>query len=279
MNDRLTVRGMILLAGILLLRSSSMSQELYVFTEPASNMPAKSITAKYSLKLLDGYHSKKTEQRHAPEIMIGINKKWMLHLATSFSDMYSSNVRWESARLYAKYRFLSFDEVHKHFRMAFFAQGSLSRNNPFYDELSLEGDQPGFQIGVIATQLINKIAVSASFSNVQVLQQSRWNKDYPQVYPFQAIDYSLSAGYLLLPRSYTNYKQTNLNLYIELLGQRTYDLAHYFADIAPSIQLIFNSNSKLNIGYRVQLGGDMHRMATKSWMISFERTFLNALNR
>ncbi len=279
MNNRLTVRGMVLLAGILLLRSSSMSQELYVFTEPASNMPAKSITAKYSLKLLEGYHSKKTEQRHAPEIMIGINKKWMLHLAASFSDMYSSNVLWESARLYAKYRFLSFDEVHKHFRMAFFAQGSLSRNNPFYDELSLEGDQSGFQIGVIATQLINKIAVSASFSNVQVLQQSRWNKDYPQIYPFQAIDYSLSAGYLLLPRSYTNYKQTNLNLYVELLGQRTYDLAHYFADIAPSIQLIFNSNSKLNIGYRVQLGSDMHRMATKSWMISFERTFLNALNR
>lgn len=257
--------------------SSLSAQELYVFTEPASNMPAKSISAKYNLRLQKGYHSGKTEQRHTPEVMFGLNKKWMLHIANSFSDMYSARVRWESAKIYAKYRFLSLDEVHKHFRMAAFAQASISRNNPFYDELTLEGDQSGFQYGVIATQLVNKLAVSATLSNIQVLQQSRWNKDFPQQNPYQAIDYTLSAGYLLFPRSYTNYKQTNLNLYMEFLGQHTYDLVHSYADLAPAIQLIFNSNAKLNIGYRFQLGSDMHRMARNSWQISFERTFLNAL--
>lgn len=253
------------------------AQELYVFTEPASNMPAHSISTKYSGKFLKGLHSDRIEQRHTAEIMFGLNKKWMLHGAVTFSDMYSSNVRWESVRMYAKYRFLSFDDVHQHFRMAAFFQASHSRNTPYYDELSLEGDQSGIQAGIIATQLVNKFAVSATVSNVQLLQSSRWNKDFPQAYAYQAIDYSLSAGYLLFPRSYTNYKQTNLNLYVELLGQRTYDLDYYYLDIAPAIQLIFNSNAKLNIGYRVMLNSDMHRMSDRSWMISFERTFLNSL--
>jgi len=262
-----------------IISSSAIAQELYVFSEPASNMPAKSISAKYSLKLLEGTHSGRTEQRHTPEVMFGLNKKWMVHATGSFSDMYSSGVQWESVKLYAKYRFLSYDEVHKHFRMAAFLQGSYSRNDPYYDELSLDGDQSGIQYGIIATQLVNKLAVSATLSNVQILQSSRWPKQSSPSYPYQAIDYTVSARYLLFPRNYTSYKQTNLNLYVELLGQKTYDLKRYYTDLAPAIQLIFNSNAKLNIGYRFELGSDMHRMAAQSWLISFERTFLNALSK
>ncbi len=266
-----------MIAGCCLLFAAhaSFAQELYPYTEPASNMPARSISAKYTFRWQEGYHSQRTEQRHTPEIMFGLNKKWMIHGSASFSDMYSSNLRWESARLYTKYRFLSVDEVHRHFRMAAFAAGSYSVNDPFYDELSLEGDQSGFQYGVIATQLLNKLAVSASLSNVQVLDKSR--KNAYQLYPYQALDYTISAGYLLFPRSYESYRQVNVNLYCELMGQKTYDLSRYFWDIAPALQLIFNSNAKLNIGYRVEGRSNMHRMTTRSWMISFERTFLNAL--
>jgi len=35
----------------------------------------------------------------------------------------------------------------------------------------------------------------------------------------------------------------------------------------------------LNIGYRFELSGDMQRMTSSSWLISFERTFLNALRK
>jgi hypothetical protein len=49
--------------------------------------------------------------------------------------------------------------------------------------------------------------------------------------------------------------------------------------MAPAIQLIFNSNTKLNMGYRFQLDGNMQRMAKSSWLISLERTFLNALKK
>ena len=42
------------LSVLFIVFSSAIAQELYVFSEPASNMPAKSISAKYSLKLLEG---------------------------------------------------------------------------------------------------------------------------------------------------------------------------------------------------------------------------------
>src|SRR5688500_8389633 len=128
---------------LLVLYVTGSSQELYVYTEPASNMPAKSLSAKITGKFVKGLHSNRTEQRIMPEVMLGLNKNWMIHAGVTFSDMYSSNVRWESVKLYAKYRFLSNDDVHKHFRMAAFAEVAHSVNPVYYDELSLDGDQSG----------------------------------------------------------------------------------------------------------------------------------------
>jgi hypothetical protein len=96
---------------------------------------------------------------------------------------------------------------------------------------------------------------------------------------YQAMNYSLSGGFLLFPKEYTDYKQTNLNIYAELLAQQLLDGKRHFVDLAPAVQLIFNSNAKLNIGYRFQLSSNMDRMTTNSWQVSFERTFLGALKR
>ncbi|HUR12638.1 MAG TPA: hypothetical protein VM012_14780 [Flavitalea sp.] len=253
------------------------SQELYVFSEPASNMPSGSLSAKYTFKWMKATHSNRIEQRHAPELMLGLNKNWMFHTGVTFSDMYTSGIRWESTWLYAKYRMLSIDDVHKHFRMALFGEYSYSRNHFFYDELSLQGDQSGVQGGIIATQLIRKIAVSSTVSYIKVIGEKP--KIAPDAFPYQAFNYSLSAGALILPRNYTNYRQTNLNLYLELLGQQTLDKKRFYIDIAPAMQLIFNSNTKLNVGYRRELSGNMHRMGERGWLVSIERTFLNAIKK
>lgn len=268
----------LVLAG--LLSMGGYAQELYVFSEPASNMPAKSISTKWSTKFAKGRRGHDEEgvmQRHSPEIMFGLNKQWMVHVAGTFSDMYSSNIRWESARLYAKYRFLSIDDVHQHFRMAAFAEASHSVNPVYYDEVSLDGDQSGLMGGIILTQLWDKLAISSTVSYARVLTEKP--KVFDELYPWQALNYSLSAGYLVLPREYTSYRQTNLNVYVEMLGQQTLDRKQYYIDLAPAIQLIFNSNAKLNIGHRFQLNSDMHRMAEKSWLVSFEYVFLNALQK
>jgi hypothetical protein len=263
--------------------STAKGQELFVFTEPASNMPAGSISAKISGMFMGAqpWHDRPM-QRYMPEIMLGINKNWMLHAGFTIADMHTSNLAWESVFLYGKYRFLSHDDIHQHFRMAVFADASYSRA-PFHnDEVSLQGDKSGVQLGVIATQLWNKLAVSATASHTQVLHNSRNSKSviYVPSRIYQVMNYSLSAGYLLLPRVYTDFKQLNLNLYTEFLAQQSLDRKAYYIDLAPAIQLIFNSNTKLNLGYRFQLGGTMQRMAeTNNWQISLERTFLNALKK
>lgn len=267
------------LVSLLLLFAGEIgAQELYVFSEPASNMPARSMGLKYAGKFLDG-SSGSIEQRHMLEYQLGHSARWMTHVSTTMSDMYSyPRLRWESVRLYSKYRFISVDEVHKHFRAAAFGELSYSVNDPMYEELSLEGDQSGVRGGIILTQLLHKLAVSATLSYLHSLQE-RVKHMGIHTYNYNAFNYSLSAGYLLFPRKYTHYGQTNFNLYMELLGSRALDKGTGFLDLAPALQFIFASNTKLNLGYRFQVSGDMNRMARNSLMVSVERTFLNAVKR
>lgn len=214
-----------------------------------------------------------------PEVMIGLNNKWMFHAGFSVSDMHEQAFIFESVRLYGKYRFLSVDEVHKHFRMAAFGAASYSRNHMDHNEINLMGDQSGVQVGLIATQLWNKLAISGTGSWSEVLDKERWYKQPTKAYSFSAVNYALSAGYLLFPVNYKSYDQTNVNLYAELLGSRNVKQDSSFIDLAPSLQFIFKSTSKLNIGYRFQLEGDIYRLAEKSFMVSYEHIFLNALRK
>lgn len=268
-------------AILLLVVINTTAQELFPYTEPASNMPAKSMSGKLAAMFGRGIHGNRLEQRYSPEIMFGLSKKWMVHAGFTFSNMYGNSLYYESARLYAKYRFLSFDEVHKHFRMAAFVMAACSRNNLQHNELNLMGDHSGVQGGIIATQLWNKLAISGTISETEVFDRKRGVESLPQQYAFEALNYSLSAGYLVLPMVYKDYDQTNLNVYAELLGGRNLDWKYekYFLDLAPSIQLIFKSTSKLNLGYRFQLKSDIYRNMKNSWMISYEYIFLNALKK
>ena len=89
----------------------------------------------------------------------------------------------------------------------------------------------------------------------------------------------MSAGYLVLPKEYKSFEQLNLNIYTEFLGQTIIGSKAYFFDAAPAVQLIFNSNSKLNLGFRFQLAGEGVRNTDQSFMLSFEHTFFNALKK
>jgi hypothetical protein len=271
----------LLLPIFILIAAATNAQELYPFTEPASNMPAKSIALKLGTMFGKGPHSNRVLQRYTPEVMFGLNKKWMVHASMSFSDMHETNFYFESAKLYAKYRFLSKDEVHQHFRMAVFGSAIYSRNHLDHNELNMYGDQSAAQVGLIATQLWNKLAVSGTASIIEVFDEKRNDKVLPQQYAFESFNYSLSAGYLVLPKDYTDYNQTNLNIYAELLGGRNLDWKYekYYLDLAPSLQLIFKSTGKLNVGYRFQLKSDIYRLMKDSWMISYEHIFLNKLKK
>lgn len=260
------------------------AQELYVYSEPASTVPAKSLSLKYASKWMTeselGHDH--TSSRQMLESTLGLRKNLTIRPGISFGNMYNVypdlKLRFESVSLYAKLRLLSVDNIHTHFRVAAFAKGVLSKNDLQFEELTADGDQTAFQGGLIITQLLHKLAISGTGSFVEILHGDRW-KDFgaPSFYGYQSFNYSLSAGYLLFPRKYTSYDQTNFNLYIEMMGSKGLDRDFAFLDLAPAIQVIVNSNAKFNLGYRFQVAGGAYRMANSSLSISYERSFLNVL--
>lgn len=261
-----------------MLLPTAKAQELYVFSEPASNMPAHSMSAKLSYHVPVSKYNNDYRQRITPELMFGLNKNWMLHVSSSLSDYYSSQLRWESVKTYAKYRFYSNDEVHRHFRMAAFAEASYTRSPFNYGELNLDGDNSGVQAGIIATQLVNKLAVSGTASVIKVFA-NRYQHVHHQGHSIHAFSYTLSAGYLLFPVHYSDYRQTNVNFYLEAIGMKGFEMGDYMVDLAPALQFIFNSNFKVNLGARLQLGSNMRRIGEQHYVVGLERTFLGALKR
>jgi hypothetical protein len=275
-------------------------QELYVVTEPASNMAAGSIGVRLNNKLFKMEQgSSNYSYRLDPEVMFGVSKNLMVHGNLYASNMFQGSFRFEGASVYAKYRFLSNDDLHSHFRMAGFGKISLIDNpnaithtekhdvgggvihevtqNYYSDEIDLDGNNSGYLMGIVATSLSHKVAISGSASYV-----NRWqNGDRPKQPGLteHALNYSLSTGYLLFPRKYTNYRQTNLNLYLEILGSTGLDKSGYYLDVVPAIQFIFNSISRLDLAYRAQITGDMQRFSENSWLLRFEYNFLNAFGK
>lgn len=257
------------------------SQELYVFNEPASTLPARSISFKLKNHLVqETALLSQFSIRTAPQLFFGVNKNLTLRVGGSVSSMYSTQAKLESYHIYAKYRFLSKDAIHRHFRMAGYLEAARTSAPFHYDEINLGGDRSGMEAGIILTQLWNKFALSGTLSQTQVFHYYRWDKvRHGVLHPFTSAQFNLSAGYLVFPRTYTSYKQTNLNFYLELLTQRALDRSLYYVDLAPAIQLIFASKTKLNLGYRFQLDSDMKRMMQRSWLLSLETSFLGAFKR
>ena len=80
----------------------------------------------------------------------------------------------------------------------------------------------------------------------------------------RSFEYNLSFGYLLYPKKYTSYEQTNWNVYLELNG-KSYETAvvsqegsklevqtegltnGYYVEIHPGIQKIISSNLRIDL--------------------------------
>jgi hypothetical protein len=276
------------------------AQELYVSTEPASNMAIGSIGLRINSKVFKMNHDGKyNRSRTETEIMIGAGKKLMFHIAGYSSDMFGNNYRFEGAGIYGKYRFFSTDDVHQHFRMAAFARMSFignpevlittathilpDGNGSFVqhleelhlqsNEIDLDGNNSGVASGIVATKLQNRFALSASLSYLYRMNNIGHKTEIFQ--PQHAIGYTTSAGLLLFPKEYTSYKQTNMNLYMELIGQSFMDKKQYYIDVAPAVQFIFNSIARLDLSYRTQVAGNINRLSNTNFMVRFEYNLLN----
>jgi hypothetical protein len=233
------------------------AQELYVMTDPASTMPARSIILKQSYQQMGG-NMKSTF--YNTQLEFSWKKNWMMHIGTNYT----------ASDVYLQYRFYSYDDIHAHTRLAFFAKAINSPYNPTTNAIMMEGQQKLWNAGFIATRLQHKWASSIT---------AGWLHRYTGIanYGKNGIQYSWSNGWLLYPKNYSNYQQTNINFYVELLGQQVFNDKVSFLDMAPAIQLIFNSQAKVNLGYRWALMDNTNRMSKESVYLSFDYLFFNAL--
>jgi hypothetical protein len=258
----------IILSGMI---CPAFSQELYVNTEPASNMATHSIGIRLENQ---GYFNPVYKTRTSLEVMYGASKSLMVHGSLYTSDYYHTQQHFEGGSVYAKYRFLSVDSVQKHFRGAVFAKLSDINNPLVNQEIGLEGDNSGFQTGVVFTQLLHKLALSASASYLRAFDNSG-GYTLPVANARDEVGYTLSAGYLLFPKSYNNYNQVNLNIYAELLGKTNPGYGQSYLDVAPAVQLIFNSVFRVDFSYRTPLYNSMVRTSQNVYLVRLEYNLFN----
>ena len=250
------------------------AQELYINSEPASLIPkgTKVVRLTNSNIFLDGYNIMGSIGNAfivTPSLSYGLSKKIMLSGSIQFAnkpyeqDM-MPNFGLNGFKLYSKQRILTSDKQKYHTRLSSFLKYSYHENKFIKDNLDLELQDTGLELGIIGTQLINKLAISITtaitrISNIdeKLTQGStvKW-----QTTNLNTFKNSISAGYLLFPRKYNSYKQTNFNLYIEYLTNtilnKEFPLRYhkFSSTFAPGIQFIILSRSRLDFSYKIRKG-------------------------
>jgi hypothetical protein len=242
--------------------SCASAQELFLLSRPASNIPAHSVSIGLGNSFISAPNS---FIRIQPEVAYGVSGKLMLQWQGAITNRIDG-LKFNGQSLYAQYKFLNIDEKKRHFRMAGFTRIGLGDKVQFQDELDVNGMNSGWEFGLISTQLLHKTAISGTVGMEKAYFENNNNT---------ALSYSLSVGQLVLPKKYKSYKQTNINLMTELLGQSEFNEGKSFIDIAPVVQFIFLSRSRLDIAYRVQVLGNMQRVAKNGFIMRLEYNLYN----
>ena len=248
------------------------AQELFLLTYPASNVPKNAMVVRGMNSLFQRIADNSNSYHFMPEVMFGVNKKFML-ITNGFISNEDNKVNFEGASVLGQYRFYSNDEAKRHFRMAVWSRIAVNNAEIRQEEIELNGHNSGIRLGLTGTQLMHKTALSSSVSYQKAL--SNFSNAFPQNYSTDAVDYTFSIGQLMLPKQYKNFNQTNVNLMVEMLGQNHLENGESFLDIAPVIQFIIKSKARLDIAYRRQLYTSMDRTQANGIVVNFQYAFFN----
>jgi len=237
----MSLHRMILFTALFsLLSSASRSQELFPVAEPASNIPKGAL----GIRLYGETYNEVDRIRNlfAARVMYGILPRLTVYATPTVSNHHNKDLPPEfpvhntpqigvthpylfnGVDCYAKYRFLSRDG---HLRAALYAEYSLLKVAHDEAEPSLFDDNSGIGGGLIATYLKKHFAVSLTGGYIKPFKYKGIVPDelpglpgVPATVTYaDGYNYSLSFGYLLSPHTYTDYKQTNWNLYLEFIGK------------------------------------------------------------
>lgn len=263
----------VLVIIVLFLFNKGIGQELFLLTDPASNVPANSLSVNVLQSLFKEKFKTGNIYQLTPEATYGLNRNLMFR-ASAFVSNRDKDLVTEGASFYSKYRFYSSDDLNSHFRMAVFGRYSFNNSEIQQEEIEIMGNNSGFETGIVATTLIKKLAISSTISFEKAF-------DNKSKYPFpdnlgdNATNYTLSFGQLMYPKTYTSFKQTNINLMLEFVGQTINENGRSYLDVAPVIQFIFNSQARLDLSYRHELMSSMTRSAPNGVYLNLYYTFFN----
>ena len=166
------------------------AQELFVVTDPASNVPAGSLGIRLGQSIFKEQMQSRYNYHIMPEVTLGINKNLMVRTSMFVSNR-SNQLVTEGASFYTKYRFLSTDDLQSHFRMAAFGRFSFNNADIHQEQIEIMGQNTGFETGIVATQLIKKVAISASVSFEKAFDNKSDYK-FPTAQSDNATNYTLS---------------------------------------------------------------------------------------
>jgi hypothetical protein len=260
---------------LFLMVAQMQAQELFVVTDPASNVPANSLSVRVSQSVFEQQFENGFNYHMMPEVTYGLNKNLMIR-ASAFLSNRNNQFAAEGAGLYAKYRFFSTDDLNSHFRLAAFGRYSFNNSDIHQDQIEIMGQNTGFETGLVATKLIKKVAISSSLSFEKAFDNQP-NYPFPSELGNSATNYSLSFGKLMYPKKYTSFKQTNINFMIEFVGQTINENGKSYLDVVPAIQFIFNSQARLDLAYRRELMSSMMRTAPNGIYLNLEYNFFNII--
>ena len=249
------------------------SQELFVITDPASNVPANSLGVNVMQSLFKEEMKSGYNYHFMPEVSYGLNKNIMFR-ASAFVSNRNSQLVTEGGSFYTKYRFYSTDDLNSHFRLAAYGRYSFNNADIHQEQIEILGHNSGFETGLIATKLIKKVAISSSISFEKALD-NKPSYPFPDNIGDNATNYTLSFGKLMYPKKYTNYKQTNINLMVEFVGQTINENGKSYLDVMPAVQFIFNSQARLDFAYRQELVSSMVRSAPNGFYFNLYYTFFD----
>lgn len=267
------------------------AQELFIMNEPASVLPKDGL----ALRSISHFYKEDgfTRFRQSFRFTYGISAKWELGMefggsnhnhpglvSELFADgdldhqhgpvdpdggvveEHNHPFKITGALIYSQYRFWTSDGPNTHLRAATYQIFSSNWTSHNFAEPNLYHRNAGFGGGFIFTWLRKRFAASARLGGIAPL--GYYERDTERYFRSgNAVDYSLSLGYLTFPRKYKDYDNVNINLYAEFMGKwfqsawlrddyRWYPTTTFsetdtgaYLDVRPGIQAIFKSRFRV----------------------------------
>lgn len=303
------------------------AQELFPLNLPASTIPKGTLGVRAfdeSYKELNLYRN-----LYGVRVMYGITSKLMVIATGSMSNYHEKTLPFDfithnhtttqlivgtntpqegipypyifnGVDMYAQYRIVANDGQNEHFRVSAYGEGSYITTPSHQAEPDLLAHTKGVGAGLIATYLKKRFAMSLTAGGIIPFDYrgntvDRYGGTYPTTIQFgDAVNYDLSFGYLLFPRKYKNYNQTNWNIYCEFVGksytaakvwqqdgQFNYDLpittpilkAGSYVDINPGIQCLIRSNLRIDFSVGFPMINESYIHLYPLYTIGIQRYF------